>query len=175
MPVSIAQIDLHAKACVRQITTFGYGNTHFSRYRQARKRQNVRLRAQHKQFDPWGWIIVSVVFAMAGIAILIIAQYWRLFAKRAILAYDNANLYVGNDRNHIRSIPWASLDVESAGLKDPKSGADLKMTIDGESVRVRLFTAFVCIPHFDEVLAVILTHIQENAKAQRPSSKRSKS
>ncbi len=127
------------------------------------------------QFDPWGWIIVSVVFAMAGIAILIIAQYWRLFAKRAILAYDNANLYVGNDRNHIRSIPWASLDVESAGLKDPKSGADLKMTIDGESVRVRLFTAFVCIPHFDEVLAVILTHIQENAKDQQPSSKRSKS
>ena len=59
--MSIAQIDHHTKACVRQITTFGYGNTHFSRYRQARKRQNVRLCAQHKRHTELGiWRVLFI-------------------------------------------------------------------------------------------------------------------
>ena len=85
---------------------------------------------------------------------------------------DDVHLFVGSDKRRIRAIPWSSLDIESAGLKDPKSGADLKMTLGNTSVRVRLFTPFVCIPHFDNVLAVILTHIQENAKAAQKGEKR---
>lgn len=125
-------------------------------------------------FEPWAWLVVSIVLGIAGIAILAFAQYWRIFAKRAVLAYDDVHLFVGSDKRRIRAIPWSSLDIESAGLKDPKSGADLKMTLGNTSVRVRLFTPFVCIPHFDNVLAVILTHIQENAKAAQKGEKRRK-
>lgn len=115
-------------------------------------------------FDPWYWAIVPIVLGIAGIFVLIITQYWRIFAKKAFLAYDDEFLFVSNDRNKAYAIPWNVLDVKNSGLADPKSGANLKMSIDGETVRVRLFTPFVCIPKFDVCLATILTHIQENEK-----------
>lgn len=125
-------------------------------------------------FDPWGWMIVPAVLGIAGIGLVIAAQYWRIFAKNAFIAFDDDYFFVSNDKNRAAAIPWTEIGIESAGLKDPKAGANFKMHIGNQTVRVRLFTPFVCIPRFDSVLAVILTHIKENEDNRKAAEKRSK-
>ena len=113
-------------------------------------------------FDPVYWMIAPVILSMAGIVALAVAQFWRGFAKKAILAYDDEFLFVGEDTNKVACIPWKMLDIHNSGLADPKQGASMVMKLDGERIPVRLYTNFVCIPQFENILYTILSHIKEN-------------
>lgn len=124
-------------------------------------------------FDPKIWMIAPIILSIGGIAALSVAQYWRSFAKKAYIAYDDAFLIVGYRPEKALCIPWEKLNVQSAGLSDEKAGMDLRMQIDEEIVHLRLFTNFVCIPDFQNVLCTILTHVRENEqKAKSPSPKK---
>ena len=114
-------------------------------------------------FDPWYWMIPPIILSVLGIVLIIAAQYWRSFVKNAFIAYDNDYLFVTDDRNKARMIPWKILDLHNTGLAAPGKGADLVFNIDGEKFPVRLFTPIVCIPQFQAVLSAILTHIKENS------------
>ena len=114
-------------------------------------------------FDPWYWMIPPIILSVFGIVLLIAAQYWRSFVKNAFIAYDDEYLFVTDDRNQARVIPWNKLDLQNTGLAAPGKGADLVFNIDGEKFPVRLFTPIVCIPQFQAVLSAILTHIKENS------------
>ncbi len=115
-------------------------------------------------FEPQFWMIAPIVLLVAAVGLYIAARYWRSYAKKAVLAYDDEFLFVGNDPKAVACIPWEIVDVHNTGLAKPKSGADLKMCFDGEKVRLRLFTTVVCIPQFETVLYTILNHVNENQK-----------
>lgn len=121
-------------------------------------------------FDPPVWMAVPVVLSVLGIAALSYAQYWRIFAKKAILAYDDEFLFVGSNPNCVACVPWEKLDIENSGLADPRSGANTLIQLDGEKVSLKLYTNFVCIPQFENVLFTILTHIKENTAPEKKKS-----
>ena len=106
---------------------------------------------------------MTIVLSITAMIALSVAQYWRSFAKKALLAYDDEFLFVGNDPNRIVCIPWEKLTLQNSGLAEPGKGANIRMNIDGENVPVRLYTPVVCIPQFETVLHTILTHIKTNS------------
>ena len=116
-------------------------------------------------FEPRFWMIPPIILAALGIYLLIVAQYWRAFAKSGFIAYDKDYLFISDDKNKARMIPWNILDLQNTGLAAPGKGADLKFNIDGEKFPVRLFSPVVCIPQFKEVLSAILPHIKDNTKS----------
>ena len=113
-------------------------------------------------FDPKAWMIAPIVLAAASLFIFGKAQKWRRFARTAIVAYDDEFLYIGDNPKKTACIPWNVLDVHNTGLDKEGAGADLMMYIDGEPVRLILFTNVVCIPEFETVLRTMLEHIKEN-------------
>ena len=115
-------------------------------------------------FESIAWMIVTVVLSLVAMIALSVAQYWRTFAKKALLAYDDEFLFVGNDPNRIVCIPWNILNIQNSGLAEPGKGANIVMNLEGEKVTVRLYTNVVCIPQFETILQTILTHIKENAQ-----------
>ncbi len=118
-------------------------------------------------FDPPAWKIVPLILSPIAIVLFGMAQHWRRFAKKAFLAYDDEFLFVGNNPGAVDCIPWAKLNVKNSGLADPNAGANILMNIEGNKIRLRLFTPLVCIPDFQTVLYTILTHINENEKANK--------
>ncbi len=118
-------------------------------------------------FDPPAWKIVPLVLAPIAIVLFAVAQHWRRFAKRAFIAYDDEFLFVGNNPNAVDAIPWSKLNIKNSGLADPNAGANILMQFEDSKVRLRLFTPLVCIPDFQTVLYTILTHINENEKANK--------
>lgn len=118
-------------------------------------------------FDPKAWMIAPIILAVASIVIFGKAQKWRRFARTAIIAYDDEYLYIGHNPKETACIPWNVLDVHNTGLDKKGAGADLTMNIEGESVRLILFTNVVCIPEFESVLRTILEHIKENQDSRK--------
>ena len=115
-------------------------------------------------FDPPAWMAVPIVMAILAILLFANAWKWRSYAKKAYVAYDDECLIVANDPEAAVCIPWNVLTVQNSGLSAPGSGADIEMHIDGEAVRLRLFTNVVCIPQYQTVLYVILDHIKKNVQ-----------
>lgn len=118
-------------------------------------------------FDPPAWMIMPIVVGIGAIAVFLVAQFWRSFAKSAFVAYDDEFLFVGDRHENAVCIPWNVVDVHNTGLAEPGKGADLKMNFDGEKVRLILFSPIVCIPQFETVLHTILEHIKDNQPAKK--------
>ena len=118
-------------------------------------------------FDPPAWMAVPIVMAVLAIALFANAWRWRRYANQAYVAYDDEFLIVANEPEAAVCIPWGVLTIENSGLSAPNAGADILMHIDGEEVRLRLFTHVVCIPQFQTVLYTILDHIKKNGNPQK--------
>lgn len=115
-------------------------------------------------FDPVGWMIAPVILGVGAVISLIVAQYWRKYAQKAFLAYDDEYFFVGSGADKVSCVPWDKLDIHNSGLAAPGKGANFVINIDGDKVPVRLFSTVVCIPQFETVLRTILKHIQANEK-----------
>lgn len=121
-------------------------------------------------FDPMAWMIAPIVLTIAAIISLVTAQYWRNYAKKAFLAYDDEYFFVGYHTDKVNCIPWNKLNIQNSGLAAPGKGANFVITIDDTKVPVVLFSTLVGIPQFETVLRTILTHIQANAEKSSSNS-----
>ncbi|MBQ1924632.1 MAG: hypothetical protein II180_00770 [Proteobacteria bacterium] len=118
-------------------------------------------------FDPPAWMAAPIVLALIAITVLIYSQKWRRFAKKAFVAYDNEYLFVCNGESQAHAISWDALDLDNTGLKDPKAGANLMLSLEGKKIPLRLYTGIVCIREFETVLYTMLEHIQKNEKDKK--------
>lgn len=118
-------------------------------------------------FDPVYWMIAPVIFGIGGIAALVTAHYWRSYARKAFLAYDDEYLFVGYNANKVSCVPWTALDIHNSGLAAPGKGANFVIQLEGEKIPVRLFHPLVCIPQFETVLRTILKHIKINEEQNK--------
>ena len=115
-------------------------------------------------FDPPIWMAAPVVLAAGAFIVLFFSQKWRRFAKKAFVAYDEEYLFVCNGESDAAAISWDALTLDNTGLKDPKAGSNLLLTIENNKIPLRLYTSIVCIHEFETILYTVLEHIQKNEK-----------
>ncbi|MFA5625623.1 MAG: hypothetical protein WC966_11310 [Bradymonadales bacterium] len=113
-------------------------------------------------FDPRPWMIAPIVLGGAAIALFSVVQYWRRYAKKSYVAYDDDYLYVVNMGRATR-IAWERLNLENSGIAKTKERAGVfTLQIDDKKLILRLFSSFVWLAKFQDVLGTMLTHIQKN-------------
>lgn len=117
-------------------------------------------------FDPPLWAVAPIVLGILATAVFSFTQYWRAFAKKAFVAYDKDELFITTGGNRAMCIAWKDLDIDNSGLSNPESGGILLMKLGTKTIKLRLFSAFVCIPRFEEVLKVMLQNIKKNHEAK---------
>jgi hypothetical protein len=110
------------------------------------------------------WGVAGVMLVLGGLYLLGLVAYWGHAAKVAMLAFDDASLFVADARK-AEQIPWRLLTPQSAGFGDTEQDAPtgiLHMHIAGKPITLRLFNAFMWLEDYPTFLVELLTQIKRN-------------
>lgn len=115
-------------------------------------------------FEPKAWMIAPIILGLVAIGLFSLVQYWRRYARVSFIAYDKEYLYLVN-MGRAKRVRWALLTLQNSGIASNNERAGVFcIQIDGQKVILRLFSSFVWLAQFQEVLGTVLTHIQANSK-----------